>query len=120
MGRPKPDARSVVEPEPSPLRLLFRHFKALLPPDTLHSLVVHSPALPVQKYGDSAVSVAPILAGQPCDPLHQSWLVVRDTAGPTLRVPGLPYHPACPAFADAVAAEYATNVLDRFPPLRRA
>jgi hypothetical protein len=39
---------------------------------------------------------------------------------PPLRVPRLPDHPVCPAFADDFLAENASNVLDRSPPLRRA
>ena len=42
--RPQPDARSVVEPQPTSLRLPLRHRQPLLPPDPLHPLVVHPPA----------------------------------------------------------------------------
>ena len=43
--RPQPDARSVVEPQPTSLRLPLRDLQPLLPPDPLHPLVVHPPAL---------------------------------------------------------------------------
>ena len=39
--RPEPDARAVVEPQPTPFRLPLGHFESLLPPDPLHTLVVH-------------------------------------------------------------------------------
>ena len=41
--RPQPDARSVVEPQPTSLRLPLRDLQPLLPPDPLHPLVVHHP-----------------------------------------------------------------------------
>ena len=45
MQWPEPDARAIVEPQPTPFRLPSGHFQPLLPPDPLHTLVVHLPAL---------------------------------------------------------------------------
>jgi len=47
MRRPESDARSIIEPQTTPLRLLLGNFETLLPPDPLHPLVVDSETLPV-------------------------------------------------------------------------
>jgi hypothetical protein len=39
---------------------------------------------------------------------------------PALRVPMLPKHTTCPAFAQSITAKYTSDVLDRSPSLRRA
>ena len=39
---------------------------------------------------------------------------------PTLRVPMLPQHSTCPAFAQSTTAKNTSDVLDRSQPLRRA
>ena len=39
---------------------------------------------------------------------------------PTLRVPMLPQHSTCPAFAQSITAKSTSDALDRSPPLRRA
>ncbi len=56
--RPEPDARAIVEPQSPPFRLPSGHFEPLLPPDALHTLVVHLPALDTQHVRDLAVPVA--------------------------------------------------------------
>ena len=56
--RPQPDARSVVEPQPTSLRLPLRHLQPLLPPDPLHPLVLHPPALDAEHVRDASVAVA--------------------------------------------------------------
>ena len=56
--RPQPDARSVVEPQPTSLRLPLRDLQPLLPPDPLHPLVVHPPALDAEHVRDASVAVA--------------------------------------------------------------
>ncbi len=58
------DARPVVQPEPSFLSLLLRHFKPLTPPDPLDPLMVHTPACVVEQTGDCPVAIAAILARQ--------------------------------------------------------
>src|SRR6188508_1468823 len=42
---PKPDARSVIQPEPASLRLFLRNLQPLPPPDTLDTLGIHRPTL---------------------------------------------------------------------------
>ncbi len=56
--RPEPDVRAIVEPQPAPLRLTSRYFEPLLPPDPLHTLVVHLPTFDAQQVRDLSVSVA--------------------------------------------------------------
>ena len=42
------DAGAIVEPQPCSLGLFLRYFQPLAPPDPLHPLVVHEPALHAQ------------------------------------------------------------------------
>src|SRR5690606_6590066 len=60
MLRPKPDARSVLQPEPSSLRLLLGNLQPLPPPDALDAFGVHRPALGPQHRCDPAVAIAPV------------------------------------------------------------
>jgi len=62
--RPKPDARSVSEPEPPPLRLSGRHLEPFTPPDPLDPLVVDEPAGLSQKRADLPIAVATVLSRQ--------------------------------------------------------
>ena len=55
--RSQPDAGSIAEPEPAPLRLPPRHLEPLAPPDALDPLLVHGPARLPQKGRDPAVAV---------------------------------------------------------------
>jgi hypothetical protein len=43
--RPEPDAGAVIQIKTAALLLALRHFKAFLPPDALHPLVIDVPAL---------------------------------------------------------------------------
>ncbi len=43
--RAQPDARPIVQPEPPFLWLFHWHFKPLTPPQTFHTLVIHSASL---------------------------------------------------------------------------
>ena len=62
--RPKPDAGSVVQPEPALLRLFQWDFQPFAPPYALDPLVVHMPSGVVQHPGHHAVAVAPMTARQ--------------------------------------------------------
>ena len=62
-GSTEPKARSVIEPEPPPLRLRFQDFQTFRSPNTFDSLVIDSPVIPPQKGCDSPASIAAILAG---------------------------------------------------------
>jgi len=84
-SRPETDAGPVVEPQPSPLRLLHGNLQPLAPPDAFHPLVVDDPALGSQQRRDATIAVAAILGGQADDRCCQRCLVVRDDTGTTLR-----------------------------------
>lgn len=58
--RPKPDARSVIQPETSSLRLLLGNLQPLPPPDALDAFGVHRPALGSQHRRDPAIAVAAV------------------------------------------------------------
>lgn len=77
---PEPDARPIIQPEPTLLRLLLWDFQPFTPPDPLDALVVHMPAAVVQHPGDHAIAIAPKLAGQLDDVIGQP-LLVRQAAG---------------------------------------
>jgi hypothetical protein len=49
-------------------------------------------------------TVTAILAGQPHDPLHKTRLIIWNMPLPSLRVPMLPKHTTCPAFAQSITA----------------
>jgi hypothetical protein len=51
--RPQPDARAIVEPQPSTFWLLGRYFKPLTPPDALHPLGNEPPACGAQQRSDA-------------------------------------------------------------------
>ena len=75
MLRPQTDARSVVEPEPTLLRLLLRHLQPLPPPDPLDAFGVHHPAGIAQQRRNPAVAIAAVLAGERNDVRRQGGFV---------------------------------------------
>ncbi|GLT12255.1 hypothetical protein GCM10007928_44880 [Sulfitobacter porphyrae] len=54
--RAQPDTGSVIQPEPSLLRLLHWHLQPLSPPYALDPLVVRLPARMSQKSGDPTIA----------------------------------------------------------------
>jgi len=99
---PQTNARSVVQPQTAPLRLLQRDFQSLTPPDATHALVVHVPAFRVQQRHHPTVAVASILARQADDRCRQRILVVTDDRLVSLRRPRLPKDAAGTLFRDRV------------------
>ena len=61
---PKPDAGTVVEPEPTTLGLLRRHLQPFLAPDPRHALGIHMPALGSKQGRDPAIAVTTKLTGK--------------------------------------------------------
>ena len=100
MLRPEPDARTVVEPEPSPFRLFLRHLQAFPPPDPLHPLVVHLPSFVSQKPGDQPVAIAPVCRSQRYDACCHQLLLLGDPVVMTLCGPLLTKDLASPSFGD--------------------
>ena len=56
----QPDARTVVQPQTSPLRLFAGHLQPIAPPQALDPLVVDLPAGVAQQGGDPAIAVTAI------------------------------------------------------------
>src|SRR5918994_4974333 len=100
--RPKPNARSVVEPEAAPLRLLGRHLQPLPPPDPLDPLQVHPPASSPQHGGDPPIAVAAVLDGKGDNVGREPLLVVRGGRDLALRRAVLSEHTAGHALGHAM------------------
>src|SRR5690606_35192039 len=56
----KPDARSVIQPEPAFLRLFLGNLQPLPPPDALDAFGIHRPTLGSQHRRDPAIAIAAI------------------------------------------------------------
>ena len=96
----QPDAGSVVEPEPAPLRLLAGHLQPLAPPQALDSLVVQAAELVA---AHPAILLAPSVVGDLADPQlpdrvrHRHALAMQNLRLPQqaddlLRLVALPCH----------------------------
>jgi hypothetical protein len=72
---PQPDARSVIEPQPTTLRLFLGNLQPLPPPDTLNTFGVHVPSLHTEQGCNPAIAVAAIEARQPYDGRRQCFFV---------------------------------------------
>jgi len=72
----QPDARSVVEPQPSSRLLFGRNLQPFPPPDTLHSIFANVPARFFEQRSNAPVAVAAVLTGQSDDRLRQPIFVV--------------------------------------------
>ena len=99
--RPKPDARTVIQPEPSAFGSLLRNLQPLTPPDPLDPFDVHHPARTVQHHRDAAIAVAAVLEGERGDVSGQSRFIVRCRWNLALRGAVLTQNPARPSFGNA-------------------
>ena len=64
VSRPQPEARPIIEPQPSPLGLLLRYFQPFPSPDPLPPEGrIDLPAITPEQSGYPAVSVPSVLAG---------------------------------------------------------
>ena len=120
MGSTEPNTRSIIEPEPPSLGLLLGDFQTLCSPDAFHSLVVHPPAIPMEKGRYSAVAIASVITSKADHTAHQNRLIATNASLPTLCTPRLPDDATSPTFADAFPAEHVTDVINHFSSLRRA
>ena len=77
----KPDARSVIQPEPPLLRLLLGSLQPLPPPDPFDTLGVHRPAFRPQHRRDPAIAITAIAGSEPDDVGGQRLVI-----GPALRL----------------------------------
>lgn len=92
--RPKPDACTVVQPQPTALGLSVRHFQPLTPPDTFDPLDIHDPASLVQHRGDATIAVAAILESERRDVGGQCRFIIRGLCDLALRRTMLTESPA--------------------------
>jgi hypothetical protein len=95
---PEPDARPVIEPQPSTLWLFLRNFQPLLAPDTFDPLMIDLPAVSSQKGGDPTIPVATVLGSQAHDRLSQDLIRPFPLGGEPLRGTGLNKDTAGPSF----------------------
>lgn len=93
---PQPHTRSVIEPEPAPLRLLLRDLEAFTAPSTLEPFAVHMPACIAQQSRHPAIAVATVLPRQGDDVLRECGFVIRPTRRFALRRSMLPDNTANP------------------------
>jgi len=113
--RSQSDAGTVVQPQPTALWLLVRHFQPLPPPDALDPFDVHNPASLMQHRGDAAIAIAAILEGKRRDVGGQRRFVIRGLCDLALCGTMLTKNPACPSLGhiqlidDMVHASAATG-----------
>jgi hypothetical protein len=63
MGRSKTNARTIIQPQTTPLGLSLGDLQAFLPPDPLHTLMINLPSLPVQKSCNQTVAITTVFKG---------------------------------------------------------
>ncbi len=118
---PQADAGSVVEPEPSFLRLPLRHFEPLPSPDPLDPLLVHEPAGLPQQGRDAPVAITAVLGRHGDDVGRQPCLIVSSLRDAPLRRAMLSEHAAHPPLGqlqgrpDVLDAGAATGGAQKFP-----
>jgi hypothetical protein len=81
---PKPDARSITEPQPAALGLPAWHLQSFAQPDPFDSFVIDQPARVSQQRRDLAVTVAAIETGEFDDVGGQPLFVFTAPRGPAL------------------------------------
>jgi hypothetical protein len=84
MTRPKPNARAIIQPQPSAFRLPLGHFETLQPPKTFDTLVVHSPLLLLKQRCNPTISIPAVLGRQLDHPPHEPRLVAWNLRLPSL------------------------------------
>jgi len=99
--RPKPDARTFIQPEPAALGLSVRNFEPLTPPYPFNPFDVHHPARTVQHRRDAAIAIAAILESERDDVGGQCRFVIRCLRDLALRGSMLTKNLACPSFGHA-------------------
>src|SRR5215813_10779827 len=62
-----PSMSRTLEPQPPALGLLVRHFQPFPPPDAVHPLHAHLPALVEEQTADAPIAVAAIPGSEPHD-----------------------------------------------------
>ncbi len=106
------DARTIVQPEPSALRLLRRDFQPLTLPETFHPLVVDVPASIAQQSCDPPIAIPTILPSQFDHVLDKPFLIGTTSGDATLGGTVLTKHATSLAFGNA---QRATHLIDALP-----
>ena len=106
---PKPDARSVIEPQPPALGLLLGNLQPLEQPDPFDPLVIDEPARIPQQRCDLAVAVTAIATGELDDVGGQQFFVFTAPRDLALRRAMLPERRASAALRDM---QFISNMLD--------
>ncbi len=106
---PEPDARTVMEPEPSPLGLLARYFEPFTAPDSFYTLVVHVPALVPEQGRDPPIAIATVLGSQIKDSSRKWPLIVSRYQRSSLRGSGLTDDLAGSPFRNTHSRGYMAN-----------
>jgi len=89
IGGPQPDARAIVEPQPSSRLLLLWYFQPFATPDAFDSILADLPAGSIEQRREPAIPRAAILAGKYNDGLSQSIFVFTLRRRVALRASGL-------------------------------
>ena len=113
----KPNARSLIQPKPSPLRLALRNFEPLCAPDARYAFLINGPACSMQEGCDAPIAVAAILPRQRDYIRCQSSFVISRLGNQTLCGAVLPDHPAGEPLR---YTKGLNNMLDASPAARRA
>ena len=114
MGRAQPDDQAGLVIEPSALSVPLRQLKALSAPDRLNLFVVHLPAFDMQRLGNLAIAVAPIMLRQPDQRQPQSigicgvWSMLQGASRQT-------NHPASPSLRRRKLLARVDNGLAELP-----
>ena len=90
----QPDARSIVQPDPSLLWLFHWHFKPLTSPQALDTLVIHLPARVSQQSCYATIAISAVLACQFDHVRDQPFFVNAAFRQPPLRGSVLSQHAA--------------------------
>jgi len=115
--RAQPDTRTVVQPQPSALRLPLRYLQPFTPPDSLHPLAVHMPACVAQERCHTPIAITTILARQLDNVCSQGFLIIGPARYFALRRSVLAQNAADAAFRDR---QFLADMIDTAPSSRRA
>ena len=85
MGWPEPDARTIIEPQPTTFGLLPGDLQPFPAPESFHPLVIDRPTLQLQQAGDPSVAIAAKLTGQFHYPGNQGFFVSHGQTAIALR-----------------------------------
>ncbi len=119
--RPKPDARTVVQPQSAAFRLLVRHFYPLPSPDALDPFDVHDPSSLVQHRRYTTIAIAALLTSECRDVCGQRRFIIRGLGDLALSGTMLTENPARPSLGHLQLIEHmvytsaATDGAQKFP-----